>query len=219
MSLNSQKGNMYPWVTHTWNPIKGKCPFQCTYCYMKRRKVGELRLDDKALQDNLGEGRTIFIGSSLDMFAQAVPGCWIRAVLHRIQQFPQNTYFFQSKFPQRFHRFRFPENTKLGTTIETNRDYNLTLAPSPAERACAMYSLFWPSPHPKIISIEPIMDFDLNAFVAWIHCIEPEFVSIGADSKGHNLPEPPGLKLTALIAELQQFTEVKQKSNLQRLLT
>ena len=26
--LNEQKGNMYGFVTHTWNPIKGKC-FHC----------------------------------------------------------------------------------------------------------------------------------------------------------------------------------------------
>jgi len=24
--LNEVKGNMYGWVTHTWNTIKGKCP-------------------------------------------------------------------------------------------------------------------------------------------------------------------------------------------------
>jgi len=26
MTLNKQKGNMYGFVTHTWNVIKGKCP-------------------------------------------------------------------------------------------------------------------------------------------------------------------------------------------------
>ena len=33
MSLNESKGNMYSWVTHTWNTIKGECPHGCTYCY------------------------------------------------------------------------------------------------------------------------------------------------------------------------------------------
>lgn len=26
MGLNKAKGNMYEFITHTWNPIKGKCP-------------------------------------------------------------------------------------------------------------------------------------------------------------------------------------------------
>jgi len=38
------------------------------------------------------------------------------------------------------------------------------------------------------------------------------------DSKGHKLPEPKALKLIALIEALEQFTEVKQKPNLKRLL-
>lgn len=28
MALTKSKGNMYPWVTHTWNPIKG-CGYAC----------------------------------------------------------------------------------------------------------------------------------------------------------------------------------------------
>ena len=40
---------MYPWVTHTWNVIKGKCPHDCSYCYMKRFPQGELRFDEKEL--------------------------------------------------------------------------------------------------------------------------------------------------------------------------
>ena len=27
---------MYPWVTHTWNPLAGRCKHDCNYCYMKR---------------------------------------------------------------------------------------------------------------------------------------------------------------------------------------
>ena len=32
--LNVAKGNMYGFITHTWNPIKGHCYHQCSYCYM-----------------------------------------------------------------------------------------------------------------------------------------------------------------------------------------
>ena len=45
--LNKQKGNMYGFVTHTWNVIKGKCPHDCEYCYMKIFPLGELHFDEK----------------------------------------------------------------------------------------------------------------------------------------------------------------------------
>ncbi len=36
MPLNETKGNMYGFVTHTWNPVKGICPHNCSYCYMRK---------------------------------------------------------------------------------------------------------------------------------------------------------------------------------------
>ena len=36
MRLRNSKGNMYEWVTHTWNTVKGECYHNCSYCYMKR---------------------------------------------------------------------------------------------------------------------------------------------------------------------------------------
>lgn len=43
-------------------------------------------------------------------------------------------------------------------------------------------------------------------------------VTIGADSKGSNLPEPSKEKIEALIKELRKFTQVKLKQNLNRLI-
>jgi len=91
--LNKTKGNMYPWVSHTWNPIKGKCPHDCSYCYMKRFPQGELRLDEKALKDNLGEGNFIFVGSSCDMWSNDIPSLWIKKVLEHCRKF-DNCFFF-----------------------------------------------------------------------------------------------------------------------------
>ena len=52
MAMNKVKqgSNMYPWVTHTWNVIKGKCPHDCSYCYMKRFPQPELHFDEKELK-------------------------------------------------------------------------------------------------------------------------------------------------------------------------
>lgn len=234
MALNKQKGQMYPWVTHTWNPIRGNCPHQCSYCYMKiRGDLGAMRLDEKAILDSLGhkwkdtngfwlKEKTIFVGSSTDMWARGIFSEDIQKVLYRCSMASQNTYLFQSKNPCRFRDFiyRFPDRKIWGTTIEATIDYNFSQAPTPFDRAetMAIYRATLPDSLKLMVSIEPIMDFNLKVFIKWMEEIEPNFVSIGADSQGHKLPEPPPDKIKKLIEELQKFTEVKIKSNLKRLL-
>jgi hypothetical protein len=68
------------------------------------------------------------------------------------------------------------------------------------------------------VTVEPIMDFDLPEFVELIKRANPIQVNIGADTGHNNLPEPPKGKVLELIAALGEFTTVKQKSNLSRLL-
>ena len=69
-----------------------------------------------------------------------------------------------------------------------------------------------------MISIEPIMDFELVEFSMMIRNIHPDYVSIGADSQGHNLSEPSKEKTMELIEGLKTFTEVKIKDNLKRII-
>ncbi len=216
--MNKQKGNMYGWVTHTWNVIKGRCPHSCYYCYMidiwDRYNSKEQKFDEKELKTDLGQGNVIFVGSSTDMFAKEIPKEWIEKVLAKCFLHDKNTYLFQSKNPKRFVEFTFPRNTILGTTIETNNyDLKVSKAPSVANRTMVMKMLNMR----KMISIEPILEFNRCIFPNWIRAINPEFVSIGADSKGHNLPEPSWDKVQELIKELKKFTEVKVKDNLMRL--
>lgn len=221
--LNKQKGNMYGFVTHTWNPIRGKCPHDCSYCYMKVYKnLGTLRIDEKNLKNNLGSGNFIFVGSSVDMFAKEVPYEWIKKVLDYCKKF-NNKYLFQTKNPRRFFEFLkekkynlFPENTILATTIESNREYGGAYVPQIKERIRYIRDLDgWGIP--RMITIEPIMDFDLKEFVELIEFSHAQLINIGADSKGHNLPEPSSEKIKSLIKELKKFTEVKLKNNLARL--
>lgn len=216
--LNKQKGNMYPWVTHTWNVIKGKCPHDCSYCYMKRHgPQPELHFDNKEIKKtDLGQGNVIFVGSSCDMWAQAIPFEWLILVGRNCYAYPKNTYLFQTKNPARFNEIEWDRSMKviLGCTIESNRFSTFSKAPPPLSRKMAMVKLMLP----KMISIEPVMDFDLDDMIRWMQEIKPEFVSIGADSQGHHLPEPSGDKVKALIIGLMKFTEVKIKDNLKRIL-
>ncbi len=208
---------MYPFVTHTWNVIKGKCPHDCSYCYMKVYKQPKLHFDISELKTDLGQGNFIFVGSSTDMWASNIPERWIAdTVNHCIWYEDKNRYLFQSKNPYRFYPFDLPENTILGTTIETNRATacDISNAPPPWARSHVMRDDMG---FPKMVSIEPIMDFDLDILVDWIAQIKPEFISIGADSKGHKLPEPSADKLQALIEALNNVTIVKLKDNLKRL--
>ena len=63
------------------------------------------------------------------------------------------------------------------------------------------------------------MDFCLNLLVRIIKVAEPKWVNIGANTnKKVSLPEPPPGKVKDLIEALSEFTEVKVKSNLKRLL-
>jgi len=177
---------------------------------------GELRFMEKNLKDNLGENNLIFVGSSNDLFQDDIPNEWILKTLEHCRKF-NNTYVFQTKNPKRFNDFinEFPISSIFGTTLESNRDYKNSLAKDVYARA------FWLSHirvNTKFITCEPILDFDLKEFVGIIKGIQPQFVNIGADSKGHNLQEPSKEKIEALIKELKKFTEVKIKDNLKRLL-
>jgi len=220
MGLNKQKGNMYPWVTHTWNAIKGACVHNCIYCYMKQwGDLAPVHLDNRELQTNLGKGNKIFVGSSCDMWANDIPEQWIQKVISHINTYPDNSYLLQTKNPERMKQF-YPsievsphQKILLGITLETNREYDISEAPPPYQR----YQSFKEIDTYKMISIEPIIDFDLDIFITWIKEIHPDFVSIGADSKNHHLPEPNKEKIISLMDALKTFTEIKQKHNLERL--
>ncbi len=215
MGLNKQKGNMYGFITHTWNTIKGKCLYDCKYCYMKRFKQNEMRFDNKELSTDLGSNNFIFVGSSCDMFNSEVRNTFILSTIEHCKKF-NNKYLFQSKNPNRFLYYKFPKNTIFCTTIETNREYNISNAPSILKRIEAMNRIL--GKNKKMITIEPIMDFDLIVFMDCIKIINPFQVNIGADSQGHNLKEPSKEKIYELINELKNNNiKVFVKDNLKRL--
>ncbi len=211
---------MYGFVTHTWNAIKGKCSHDCSYCYMKRFPQNPIRLDEKELKTDLGEKNFIFVGSSTDMFADDVPKEWIFKVLEHCNNYPKNKYLFQTKNPKRFHYFLhwLPKDLILGITMETNdmTGYDkYSKAPLPSWRISEFDKL--PEEIQKMITIEPIMDFNVMTFHLWLEKCKPEFVNIGADSTRNNLPEPPKEKIGKLIEELKKFTKVNLKENLKRI--
>jgi hypothetical protein len=74
-------------------------------------------------------------------------------------------------------------------------------------------------PLKKFITIEPVLDFDVDILAKWIGDIKPDFINLGADSKNRNLPEPTVEKIMSLVEELKKYDiELREKHNLQRLL-
>ena len=84
-------------------------------------------------------------------------------------------YYLQSKRPDCFAQFldNLPENVIIVTTLETNRDEGygrVSRAPRPSARYRQFKALEYPR---KVITVEPMMDFDLEVFSQWLMTIRP----------------------------------------------
>lgn len=224
MGLNISKGNMYSFITHTWNTVKGKCFHDCSYCYMKRwGNLKDIRFDEKELKTDLGTGNFIFIGSSCDMFADNIPMHWIEPTVLMTYRFKENKYFYQTKDPENLLDFVRSGlnlfNASICTTIETNRYYPSIMgkAPRPYRRSDAMREIHSDG-YKTYVTVEPIIEFGLSELVELIDECRPTQVNIGADSGNNHLPEPSSNQIVELIEALSEFTTVHQKPNLKRLL-
>lgn len=210
----------------TWNCFVG-CNFQCSYC--NARKAAETRfrhiprykdgfnphLVESELNRSFKPGQFIFVAYMGDIsFADHKD---IEAILSIIRLYPKTDFLIQTKDPGCFLQWglTIPPNVYLGTTIETNRDYHLTKAPQPIDRFRRLAGY----PHNfKFLSIEPIMDFDLDILTHWVELLQPDIVEIGGDNYRNSLPEPPWEKVEALLKALKEICpRVVEKEGLERL--
>ena len=232
MSLKKNKtgSNMYPWIDAMHTHLAGECKHGCKYCYVKTgmqknnpRFTGPISLVEDEFKVNYGTGKVIFIEHCQDLFAKEVPTKYIDRILKHCADWPDNTYVFQTKNPLRIvlGNWIFPPKYIIGTTIETNRIIpGISNAPTPAERMASMLRLdsSLGTKVRKFVTIEPVLDFDVDILANWIVEINPEFLNLGADSKKNDLPEPTVEKVMALVARLHESgIELREKHNLQRL--
>lgn len=208
--------------TRSWNPVTG-CTHLCSYCWAMRLIETKLRDSPKYRagfrptlhredleRASFSPRDVVFVVDMGDLFSDGVPDEWIREVLRRARQFPSTKFLFLTKNPGRYFDFlgEMPPNAYLGATIETNRDdlaRSVSRAPPPSARARAMIELPWPR---KYVSIEPIMDFDLDVMVGWLREISPVTVHIGYDNWNSRLPEPPLWKARRLVEEASKITHI-----------
>jgi hypothetical protein len=210
--------NMYA-DAKTWNPFKG-CRFDCIYCtpsfqrQSKRQKnlcPNCYKYAPHCHEDRLGKipsAKIIFVCGNADL--SFCPPSFMQKIIDRLVEHNARTkgktYFLQSKRPACFEPFLadLPDNVILLTTLETNRDDGyeaISKAPPPSVRYAQFRALKYPR---KVVTIEPVLDFDLTTFVNWIRTIRPEYVWLGFNSKPESveLPEPSVDKVQKLIQKL-----------------
>jgi hypothetical protein len=221
--------------TKTWNPFLG-CKYDCIYCKpsFQATIARFTRLSgrdcDACLQYQPHEhperlvripsARIIFVFGDGDItFTRPeFVGFTIQKIKECLLRGARKTFYFQSKNPACFNQYLddlrpIEGQVVLVTTLETNRDEGYDLiskAPLPYKRFMDFLWLPWKR---KIVTIEPVMNFDLELLVKMIREIRPEAVYLGYNSRPLKvqLPEPEPAKFWALQQALSQFTEVRLK--------
>jgi DNA repair photolyase len=201
----------------TWNPLGGKCVHACRYCYVEKLKAmfpgvkakysGPVRTNAKWLAEikQFTDQDFVFVCDCNDLFGHWVPTEIIQQIFIAIATSPAK-FLFVTKNPQRYRQLisigvHIPLNCTLGCTVESNIDYLLSGQPETA-RLEVMAELTAMG-YPVMLSIEPIMDFDLERFCLWIAKVKPEFVAVGYDNYHNGLIEPTFSKTIHLIHMLE----------------
>ncbi len=204
--LTEELGNMYAHMK-TYNPYKG-CRFDCVYCRPsfqtqakrhKRRCLACGRFEPHEHPERLGRfpsKKLIFVCGNGDIsfcdpaFTEKI----ITSIWKHNLRCPEKEYYFQSKRPEYFTPFLdlFPANVTLVTTLETDDDQGyeyISKAPPPTERYAQFKALDYLR---KVVTIEPVMKFNVHSFAEMIVDLEPEHVWFGFNSrhKSVQIPEP-----------------------------
>jgi hypothetical protein len=209
----------------TWNPFVG-CLHGCVYCevsFQKQLKRWAKKHCEQCYRftphthperlNKIPSSKIVFVCGDGDI--AFCPTLYLQKIVEAIAEHnlrcPHKTYYFQSKNWDSARRV-IPlleeygiRNATILETLETNRDEGYTQiskAPSPTLRHKTFLQLNYSR---KVITVEPILDFDLNPFYEMIVEAEPEYVWLGYNSKPNliNLPEPSVKKVNQLIKQLE----------------
>jgi len=236
--MEKKKSLMYGFVDECTSPVGGNyadsigevivgrrplCINDCAYCWATEIKEnhpewqkyrGHYRLEASALKEYPDEA-FVFLQDMGDIGDPLIPIEVIKSIFGYIASHPKVTYLLLTKCPEFYLRHvedlkRLP-NIIYGVTIETNRfiTSKISKAPPPSWRFSAMKRLRHMTRDPRIlVSVEPVMEFDMDSFEASIVELKPWKVACGFDNHPGNhpdvkLPEPKLEKVLELIRRLE----------------
>lgn len=121
------------WCTDSVNPIKGRCPMGCNYCYAekmrKRFKTATALFFDESVflpYYRAKKPRTAFVCSTMDLFHPEIPSGWVCKVLKNIQLMPQHRWIFLTKNPHMMREFELPESNNIWYGVSVERECYMT---------------------------------------------------------------------------------------------
>jgi len=222
----------------TFNPLGGRCPHNCVYCwsmgekglvnrYDMKKYQGQFELYKSEFRRDFKPGEFWFVQDMSDLFAEGVPVRYIRETLGIIREFPKTRFLLLTKNPRGYVPFlsfnEIPWNAVVGATVETDMIHfdtpstfkvyrEISNAVPPSWRLVIMQRISEAHTHHRLfISVEPILDFTED-FAEQIRMVRPWAVAVGYDNYHNRLPEPPLKKTLRLIEDLEKFTKVYRKT-------
>ena len=171
------------------------------------------------------KNKTLFIGSSTDVFGDWIPSEWIEEIFEELYKLDKSiTIIFLTKNPKRLVEFQkyFRPNMIAGVTIETDlilEGYE-TKAPSVKERLKVLQEN---KIHINIlISIEPILKFSKNFFKEILKFKTiPQWIILGFNTSKLQMEYPIKEEVLAFLQDIRNYNqnnemqiEVLIKSNL-----
>ncbi len=116
------------WCDYTINPVKGKCPMACPYCYARRlydrfKWDEKIRLDIPAIQSvhSIKSPSRIFVGSTMELFGEWIPDEYYDYIWGMVKAKPQHTFIFLTKRPENLAKWSpFLPNCWVGVSSSDN---------------------------------------------------------------------------------------------------
>jgi len=138
------------WTDITRNPVKGKCPTACPYCYAreiydKNKWDPTIRFRPEVLDDLPKKPCRVFVGSTIELLLFPE---WLPTIFERCKQHPEHTFIFLTKQAQELPRWSpFPENCGVGVTVTDRKAAHIAFFYLPLIVAKT-----------KFLSLEPLLD-------------------------------------------------------------
>jgi protein gp37 len=203
--------NSIGWTDMTLNPIKGRCPGGCWYCYYsgKRGMLNRLKHDPKIRLELSAFNRLpkrpkrVFLCSTHDLFGEWIKRGWRDLIFRAIEDNPRHTFQILTKFPQNIDR-PMPDNVWLGVTVTQEK----------LEEVYRIYELKKAQARIKFISFEPLFSgFHYNFSDSDI-----DWIIIGRLTQNGQKYDPPREWIRQLVLRANAFKcKIFMKDNLREI--